>query len=81
MIAPLATLVFLATVWLVTLLAAQLLGESGGKILAALKGRSPLATAPAIRPIIARVSQRPRLQRPLRAQPKPQFQPQLRAAA
>ena len=75
MLAPLATLAFLATVWLVAAVVIDMLGTSGGKLALALKGRSPLATAPSIRPVAARVSQRARPQRALRAQP------QLRAAA
>ena len=75
MLAPLATLAFLATVWLLAILVAEMLGGSGGKIALALKGRSPLATAPSIRPVAVRVSPRARPQRTLRAQP------QYRAAA
>ena len=75
MTAALATLVFLATLWLVVVALTEMLGESGGKIAAALKGRSVLATAPTIRPIAIRVSLRARPQRAWRAQP------QLRAAA
>ena len=74
MLAPLATLAFLAALWLLAVTLAEMLGESGAKIAAALSGRSPLATAPKIRPIAGRVSQRSR-QRTLRAQPR------LRAAA
>jgi hypothetical protein len=39
MIAALGTLPFLATLWLLTVLGAQVLEESGAKIAAALKGR------------------------------------------
>ena len=74
MIAPFATLAFLAALWLLAMIIAEMLGDSGAKISAALSGRSPLTTAPSIRPIAGRVSQRSR-QRALRAQP------QLRAAA
>jgi hypothetical protein len=52
-----------------------MLGASRAKIALAFKGRSPLATAPSIRPVALRVSQRARPQRTLRAQP------QYRAAA
>jgi hypothetical protein len=38
MLAPLGTLPFLATLWLLFVLGAKLLEESGGKIAAALKG-------------------------------------------
>jgi hypothetical protein len=75
MTAPLATLAFLVTLWVVNLVLADLLSNGLGKIGAALKGRSPLATAPSIRPVAVRVSQRSRPQRALRAQPH------LRAAA
>ena len=75
MLAPLATLAFLVTLWLIGSIAVQMLEESGSKILAALKGRSMLATAPMLPPVSVRFSARPRVQRPLRAQP------QLRAAA
>ena len=74
MLAPVATLAVLATLWLLAMIVAELLGVSRSKIAAALKGRSPLATTPAIAPIALRVSQRSR-QRALRAQPR------LRAAA
>lgn len=76
MIAALATLVFLATIWLLVVLAAQMLGESGGKIVAALKGQSLLATPVVRAPVPVRVSQRSvRQQRPISVRPK------LRAAA
>ncbi len=79
MIAPFATLAFLATLWVVSLILADLLSDGLGKVTAALKGRSRLATAPSIRPVAVRVSQRSRQQRALRAQP--QFRAHLRAAA
>jgi len=41
MIALLGTLPFLATLWLLLVLGANILDESGGKIVAALKGSSP----------------------------------------
>lgn len=70
MLAPLATLAFLATLWLVAVVVAGMLAENGGKIVAALNGLSPLASAPRIRPTPVRVSQRFRAQRALRAQPR-----------
>lgn len=76
MLAPLASLAFLATLWLLAVTIAEMLGESGGKMPSALNGRSLMATAPKIRPIAGRVSQRSRLPT-LRAQ----LQPTLRAAA
>lgn len=69
MLAPLATLAFLATLWLVAVVVAGMLAENG-KIVAALNGLSPLASAPRIRPTPVRVSQRFRAQRALRAQPR-----------
>ena len=75
MTAPLATLAFLVALWVVTLVIADLLNEGLSKVIAALKGRSVLATAPSIRPVAVRVSQRSRPQRALHAQPR------LRAAA
>jgi hypothetical protein len=75
MTAPLATLAFLVTLWVVSLVLTDLLSDGLAKIIAALKGRSPLASAPSIRPVAVRVSQRSRPQRALRAQPR------LRAAA
>ena len=74
MTAALATLAFLVTLWVVNLILADVLNQGLGKAIAALKGRSPLATAPSLRPVAVRVSQRSR-QRALRAQPR------LRAAA
>jgi len=74
MLAPLATLAFLAALWLLAMIIVEMLGERGAKMAAALKGRSPLATVPSLRPVAVRVSQRSR-QRALRAQPR------LRAAA
>ncbi len=66
MIAAFATLVFLATI--VTLVgAAMVLGDSGAKIAAALRGRSPLAMPPKYAPVAIRFS-RVRSQRPVRAQ-------------
>ena len=75
MLAPLATLAFLATIWLIVTIAAEMFGVSGRKVAMALKGHSLLATAPSLRPVPVRVSQRARAQRTLRAQP------QYRAAA
>lgn len=45
MTAALATLVFLATIWMLAVVGAHLFEKSGAKILAALQGRS---TAPAL---------------------------------
>ena len=75
MIAPLATLAFLTALWLVNIIIADMFDHGIGKIVAALKGRSVLATAPALRPVAVRVSQRSRLPWALYAPPE------LRAAA
>ena len=54
MLAPLGTLAFLATLWLLTVVGAAVLEESGAKIAAALKGKSrepmPIADPVRIRP-------------------------------
>jgi hypothetical protein len=63
MIAPLGTLAFLATLWLLVVVGASILEESGGKIAAALKGRP--VDLPSIAPL--RVRTRSRLQQPIRA--------------
>jgi hypothetical protein len=63
MIAPLGTLVFLTTLWLLVILGASVLEASGAKIAAALKGRLPHPQTFA--PVRMRV--RCRLQRPMRA--------------
>ena len=63
MISALGTLVFLATLWLIVVVGAAVLEESGAKIAAALKGK------PAHQPSIVRVRVRTRvrLNRPVRA--------------
>ena len=65
MIAALGTLAFLATLWLLVVVGAAVLEESGAKIAAALKGK------PACREIAVpvRVRARVRMQRPMRARP------------
>ncbi len=55
MLAPLATLIFLATLWLIASLYVELAGESGRRILAAL-GRKPFATETTIPAMRVRVS-------------------------
>ena len=62
MTAALGTLVFLTTLWLLVVVGAAVLEESGAKIAAALKGKP--AHRRSIVPI--RVRSRPRLQQPLR---------------
>ena len=70
MIAALATLAFLATLWLLVVVGAAILEESGARIAAALKGESPRSP---VAPVRIRV--RGRVGRPVRARPR------LRAAA
>jgi hypothetical protein len=76
MLAPLATIAFLSVLWLAFVAVARMFEHSGPAILAALHGRSPLATAHGAE-VPARVSHRggARLQPTLRATPR------LRAAA
>lgn len=72
MIAPLATLAFLATLWAVVRIALDLADGSGAKILAALRGKSMLALPPqSVRPISVRFQPRAgSVRRPTRAQPE-----------
>ena len=73
MIAALATLAFLATLWLVVVVGAAILEEGGARIAAALTGQSDAGQQ---RPIASsRLRVRSRLRQPLRARPR------LRAAA
>ena len=69
MIAALATLTFLATLWLLAVVGATVLEESGGKIAAALKGQSSAQPA-ALPAYTSRLRARPRVRTPLRAQPR-----------
>jgi len=67
MLAVLATLTFLVVMWLCATIVAATLERNGSKIIAALQGRSPLAT-PSIAPVRLRVSQRhPSMRRPMQA--------------
>ena len=72
MIAPLATLAFLAALWLVARIALDVADGSGAKVLAALRGQSMLALPPqSVRPLSVRFQPRAELvRRPLRAQPE-----------
>ena len=72
MIAPLATLAFLTTLWLIAKLALELADGSGAKILSALRGQSMLAQPPqSVRPVSVRFQPRAEsIRRPLRAQPE-----------
>lgn len=63
MIAPLGTLAFLATLWLLVVLGASVLEESGAKIAAALKGKPARPRLP----VSLRVRARSRFQQPIRA--------------
>jgi hypothetical protein len=65
MTAALGTLAFLATLWLLVVLGAAVLEESGAKIAAALKGELP-SRSPAIM-VAGRSRARSRLQQPMRA--------------
>jgi hypothetical protein len=64
MLASIATLFFLATLWLIARLFAQMVSESGERILAALRGQ-PHTVEARIPPMRVRVSA-PRAARPLR---------------
>ena len=65
MIAPLGTLAFLATLWLLVVLGASVLEASGARIAAALKGAVHRQVTVAVR-----TRMRPRLQQPMRARPR-----------
>lgn len=68
MIAALATLAFLATLWLLIVVGAAALEDSGARIAAALKGQLGIATPqPAA---YARIRVRSRLRQPMRARPR-----------
>jgi hypothetical protein len=71
MMAALGTLVFLTTLWLLVVVGASVLEESGAKIAAALKGQP----APVRMTATLRIRTRSRLAKPMRATPR------LRAAA
>ena len=66
MIAAFGTLAFLATLWLLTVVGAAALEESGAKLAAALKGKP--VHRPAVAPL--RMRTRSRLGRPIRAAPR-----------
>jgi len=72
MSAAIGTLPFLATLWLLIVLGARILEESGAKIAAALKGQ------PLHRPRMSGRTIRIRMRQP---QPARRVQPKLRAAA
>jgi hypothetical protein len=62
MTAALGTLVFLATLWMLVVVGAAVLEESGAKIAAALKGKQGPRSV-----VSARIRVRYRLERPMRA--------------
>ena len=68
MIAALATVTFLATLWLLVVVGAAVLEESGAKIAAALKGQLGVSTVSS--PAYARFRVRSRLRQPIRARPR-----------
>jgi hypothetical protein len=68
MLAPLGTLAFLVTLWLLVVVGAAVLEESGAKIAAALKGKP--AVHPSIGLVPVRLRTRSRLQQPMRAEPR-----------
>ena len=72
MLAPFATLAFLATIWFIARIALEMADGTGVKILTALRGQSMLAQPPqSVRPITVRF--RPRaesVRRPMRVQPE-----------
>ena len=72
MLAPFATLAFLTALWLVAKLMLDLAGEDGRKIVAALVGRSMVASPPqSLRPVSARFQPRAgSVRRPLHATPE-----------
>ena len=65
MIAAIGTLVFLAPLWLLAVIGAAVLEESGAKIAAALKGELSTVRSRASGPV--RMRARARVQRPMRA--------------
>ena len=66
MTAALGTLVFLVTLWMLVVVGAAVLEESGAKITAALRGKP--RSAPVIAPL--RIRTRARIQQPMRASAK-----------
>ncbi len=72
MLAPLATLAFLATIWLVARIALDIADDAGAKVFAALRGQSILVQPQqSVRPISVRFQPRAGLVRPsMHAQPE-----------
>lgn len=73
MIAPLVTVAFLSTLWLLVVVGAAVLERSGGRIAAALRGESAQPTSFKAAPV--RIRGAARMQKPMRAAAR------LRAAA
>ena len=70
MLAPIATLAFLATIWLVAKFAVETIAGDGSKIAAALRGNSMLAQ-PSVRPVTVRYQPRAgSVRRPVHVQPE-----------
>ena len=72
MLAPLATLAFLATIWLLVRITLDMIDESGVKMLAAVRGQSVLSQPPLSgRPISVRFQPRAgSARRPLHVRPE-----------
>ncbi len=72
MIAPFATLAFLATIWLVARIALDMADGVGVKMIAALRGQSMLARPPqSVHPVTVRFQPRAgSVRRPMRARPE-----------
>lgn len=68
MLAPLGTLTFLVTLWLLVVVGAAVLEESGAKIAAALKGKPALQPSLDLAPV--RMRTRARVKQPMRAEPR-----------
>jgi hypothetical protein len=68
MLAPLGTLAFLGTLWLLVVLGAAVLEESGAKVAAALKGTHRVQRG--VAGMALRFHTRPWVGRPMRAQPQ-----------
>ena len=68
MIAALGTLAFLATLWLLVVVGAAVIEESGARIAAALKGESRLQLSSSLAP--TRLRAHSRVQKPMRASPR-----------
>lgn len=72
MLAPFATLAFLATIWLVARVALEMADETGAKVLAAIRGHSLMAQPPqSVRPVTVRYQPRAgSVRRPVHVQPE-----------